>query len=142
MSTLLNILKYLYGALTYAARKVFTIWGLLGTAFAGVVAFVGSMFSRFTWFSEISSFVSDAQASVSVVLAYLNQSYPLVQLLFYTTALDRLCQSLAWLIILSIGVTALVFVTIYLVFISLVPSIMLVRLAIRAVKFATLKSDI
>lgn len=138
MVILYNILKYLYSALTYAASKVLSTWGLIGTAVAGVSTFLAAIFSKFTFFSKAQELLSTAQSVVSDVFASIDTSMPILRFLFYSCALDYLCKCLIWSILLSVGVTGVIFVTLFLGFMALLPPILIVRYALRSIRFATL----
>lgn len=138
MAILYNILKYLYSALTYAASKVLSTWGLIATAVAGVSAFLAAIFSKFTFFSRANELLSVAQSVISDVFTHIDISLPIVRFIFFAAALDYLCRCIIWCILLSVGVTSIILTSLFVGFIALLPPILLVRFALRSIRFATL----
>lgn len=110
MGALLNFVNWLWRLLSKSFPLLFNLPAQIGLAVGGCVAAVASMFSHFSFFTTATSWINELTNSTQIVLDSFGSSNAAYIFLGWF-AFGRLVQVVGGVIALTLGVTAVVFVT-------------------------------
>lgn len=135
MSTILSFFQWLYRSISRSTILLTSGAGQIALIVGAAAAAATSMFSRFSYFETSHNWITEATASVRQLLSFDPGSVGSV--LLYWFSIDRLVQIMGGVLTLTVGVTVLIFVTIFGAVFAIVPTVLAFRAILKAIKTAT-----
>ena len=135
MGSLITFINWLKDRINWSIVLMVTPLGAVVGGVSAAVGFVSSLFSRFTLFNDFGSVVSSFSQSLSSLV--IDNVGAIVGYCLYTVAIDRLCEIGALVVSATVGLTVLIFITIFLALVALLPLQFTIRATLKGIQVLT-----
>lgn len=136
MGALVNFVNWLWRLCSKSFGLLFNVPTQIGLAVGGCVAAVATMFSHFSFFTTATSWIHELKTSAQMVVdSFAGSNAASIFLGWF--AFGRLVQVVAGVVTLTLGVTAVVFVTMLVSTLSVLTTAYIVRGVQKAIQICS-----